>query len=69
MLLTALAAGLLTGCAVGNSDPTCPRIVAYSPEAQNAAAAEIEALPPESVLPGMMADYAAVRAEIRECAR
>lgn len=67
--LIALALASLTACAPVASDPVCPRIVEYSPEAQTRAAAEIEALPPDSVLPGLIGDYASARAEIRECAK
>lgn len=68
--LIALAAAWLSGCAsTANFEPVCPRLVRYPAETQDRAAAEIEALPPDSVLPELIADYALVRAEIRECAR
>lgn len=69
-LLIAAGMALLSGCANTTPfEPACPRLVAYPAETQDQAAAEIEALPPGSVLPQFIADYSVMRAEVRECAR
>lgn len=65
--LTALATGLLTGCATAVSNPVCPTHYPYTEAEQRQAATEIEALPPGGVIERMIADYAAVREEIRAC--
>ena len=41
-------------------------VKAYSQEQLDQAAAEIEALPPDSVLAVMVADYGVLRAQVRE---
>ncbi|WP_342779891.1 hypothetical protein [Paracoccus aurantiacus] len=43
-------------------------MVAYDQAARDRAAAELEALPDDAVLVGMMADYAVMRAQARVCA-
>lgn len=65
LMWTALAAALLTGCAKVDSSAVTPTLYIYSPELQAQAAAELEALPVDSVLPRLIGDYAVVRAEIR----
>ncbi|MCT4334310.1 hypothetical protein MU516_15700 [Paracoccus sp. YLB-12] len=60
----------LTACATGGSDPAsavCPPVVAYDQPVQERAAAELEAMPEDAVLVGMMADYAVMRAQARVC--
>lgn len=64
-LLTATLS--LAGCATAVSS-ACPVPVKYDRKTLDHAASEIEALPSTSVLPGMMADYAGLRAEARACA-
>lgn len=63
-----LTAGLLlTGCVPASFDPAAaPMVKAYSQEQLDQAAAEIEALPPDSVLAVMVADYGVLRAQVRE---
>jgi hypothetical protein len=58
---------LLPGCAPGNSRTVCPPLATYSPETQERAADELETLPIGSALGQMLADYAALRGEIRAC--
>jgi len=61
----------LTACATGGSDPGragCPPVVAYDQAVRDRAAAELEALPEDAALVGMMADYAVMRAQARVCA-
>ncbi len=58
----------LASCAPGISEPDCPPLVEYDLVDQTRAADELEALPPTSVLPRFMADYAALRAVVRACA-
>ncbi len=61
---------LLTGCAAVDSDPpavVCPPVVAYDQATMDRAAAELEALPPDSALAGMMADYVVMRDQTRAC--
>ena len=66
-----IATSLLTACATGGSDPgsaVCPPVVDYDQAVRNRAAAEMEALPDNAALVGMMADYAVMRAQARACA-
>ncbi|SMX27279.1 hypothetical protein TRP8649_01382 [Pelagimonas phthalicica] len=63
-LLLPIAALLLSGCAQGVSN-ALPPVKEYSPEVQARAADELEALPPNSVLAMMIADYAVLRAQVR----
>ncbi|WCR08811.1 hypothetical protein JHX87_08485 [Paracoccus fistulariae] len=66
-----IATILLTACATGGSDPgsaVCPPVVAYDQALRDKAAAELEALPEDAALVGMMADYAVVRTQARACA-
>jgi outer membrane murein-binding lipoprotein Lpp len=66
-----LAALLLAGCApaLPPAPPAvvCPALVEYDQTTRNRAADEVERLPPGSVLAGMIADYAALRAAVRAC--
>ena len=60
----------LTACATGGSDPggaVCPPVVAYDQAAPEKSAAELQALPEDAALFGMMADYAVMRAQARAC--
>lgn len=55
---------------MGGSDllwPVCPPVVTYTPGDQMRAAAEIEALPEDAVLDGMLRDYAVLRDQARAC--
>lgn len=66
-----IATSLLTACATGGSDPggaVCPPVVAYDQAVGEKAAAELQALPGDAALVGMMADYAVMRAQARACA-
>lgn len=63
----ALAAMLLTGCAVATSDGACPVEVKYSSAFQMQLAAELEALPPGAALGVAMADYGRLRDQTRAC--
>jgi len=64
-----IALALLTGCATARSDPAvvCPPLIAYDPATQARAAEAVEALPADSPLIPLLADYAQVRAQIRAC--
>ncbi|PZO63600.1 MAG: hypothetical protein DI498_13005 [Paracoccus denitrificans] len=65
-----IATSLLTACATGGSDPgvaVCPPVVAYDQAEWDKAAVELEALPGDAALVGIMADYAVVRAQARAC--
>ena len=60
----------LTACATGGSDrggAVCPPVVAYDQAVGERAAAELEALPDDAALVGMMADYAVMWAQARAC--
>ena len=66
----AIATSLLTACAKGGSDPVgavCPPVVAYDQVVRDRAAVELETLPEDAALIGMMADYAVMRAQARAC--
>ncbi len=65
-----IAMTLLTSCGTGGSDiggAVCPPVVAYDQAAQDRAAAEIEALPQNSAMATMMADYHVLRQQARAC--
>ena len=62
-LLFSLA--LLGGCAHYVHD--CPPIVTYSPETSARLADELEALPPDSIIPGIVGDYMMERDQLRAC--
>ncbi len=65
-----IVTSLLTACATGGSDPggaTCPPVVVYDQALRDRAAVELEALPKDAALVGMMADYAVMRAQARVC--
>ena len=62
---------LLTACATDDSDPgsvVCPPVIAYGQAMRDRAAAELDAVPEDAALVGMMADYAVMRAQARACA-
>jgi len=64
----AIALLWLAGCGPAISEgPICPPVVPYTAEAQARAADEMAALPPGAVLPEMLADYAALRDQLRAC--
>lgn len=66
----AIATISLTACATGGSDrggAACPPVVAYNQAVRDRAIAELEALPEDAALIGMMADYAVMRAQARTC--
>ena len=70
-LALVIATSLLTACATGGSDlggTACPPVVAYDQAVRERAAAELEALPEDAALVGMMADYAVMRAQAQACA-
>ena len=46
---------------------SCPPVVDYSATVQTRAAAEIETLPEDTVLVGMLSDYAVLRDQARAC--
>ena len=59
---------VLAGCG-HNTALVCPSIVPYSPSIQQGAAAELKALPSNSVIARMMGDYGELRARIRAACR
>ena len=67
-----MALALLTmsiaGCATASSNGACPREVEYSAEQQVRAAGELQALPREGMVRGvMMPDYGRLRDQSRAC--
>jgi hypothetical protein len=66
----AVAMIFLTGCATGSSDRrwavVCPPIVDYSREDQRNSADEVEALLEGSTIVQWLADYAVLRAQVRD---
>ena len=65
-----IATSLLSACATASSDPggaVCPPVVVYEQVVRDRAAEELEALPEDAALVGMMADYAVMRAQARVC--
>ena len=60
-----LACLLLAGCSHYVSD--CPKLKVYPPETSARLADELEALPPESVIPGIIGDYMTERDLLRAC--
>ena len=69
----AIAASLLTGCAMVGSKPrittVCLPVVDYSREFQRRAADELELLPDGSAIAEMLSDYSVMRAQGRICQR
>lgn len=64
-----IAMTLLSACGtVGSDHGACPPVVDYPAGVQERAAEEIEALPRDSVVAGMMADYHVLRQQARACA-
>ncbi|MFV0336076.1 MAG: hypothetical protein ACK5JR_18640 [Tropicimonas sp.] len=51
----------------GSDHGACPPVVEYPAAVQERAAAEIEALPWDSAVAGMMADYQVLRRQARTC--
>ncbi len=65
-----IAMTLLSACATGGSDrgsAVCPPVVAYDQAVRERAAAEIEALPQDSAVAAMMADYHVLRQQALAC--
>ena len=66
-----IATSWLTGCATEGFEAgglaTCPPVVEYSRELQARAAEELAMLPERSAVVEMMADYAVLRDQAREC--
>jgi hypothetical protein len=52
---------------MAGSDGACPPVVQYPAAVQERAAVEIEGLPQESVVAGMMADYHVMRQQAQGC--
>lgn len=68
LLATATLATLLAGCATAPTDPTAvaaPHLVDYPPAVQRQAADELEALPDDSAVGRMIADYGNLRDQVR----
>lgn len=67
----AIAMSLLSGCATVGSDlaglEVCPPVVEYSREFQRRAAEELARLPEGSAVVAMLADYAVMREQVRQC--
>lgn len=60
----------LSACGTAGSDHgTCPPVVEYPAAVRERAAVEIEALPKDSVIVGIMADYHVLRQQARACRR
>ncbi|KAA5602810.1 hypothetical protein F1188_20240 [Roseospira marina] len=59
----------LAACATAGSEPAvvCPPLMAYDRATLAAAADAVDALPADSPLIPLLADYAQVRAQIRAC--
>src|SRR5690606_7753640 len=62
-----LAPMLLSACASGVSNTTCPPVAAYSQSFQTALADELQTLPPAPHLDTALQDYAVLRQQIRTC--
>ncbi len=67
------ATTLLAACATVDSESAaggaCPTLAHYPAEFRERAAAEIEQLPEDSAIVGMLSDYAAMREQTRACMR
>ncbi len=61
---------LLGACSASSSNtcsPTCPPVVGYPTALQEQAAVEIEVLPHDSAVDGIMSDYHVMRQQARAC--
>jgi len=69
--MIALIAMILAACSTKASfDPggtDCPPVKTYSKARQKDLKAELVALPPQSVIPGIIADYKVLRDQVRAC--
>lgn len=72
LAVLAIATSLLTGCATVGFEAggvaACPPVVGYSRDFQARAAEELARLPDGSAVVEMMADYAVMREQARDCA-
>ncbi|TRW92126.1 hypothetical protein FNJ84_21210 [Paracoccus sp. M683] len=60
----------LSACGAGGSEQggaVCPPVVEYPTAVQEKAAAELDTLPENTTLVGMMADYHVLRRQARAC--
>jgi len=60
----------LVACSIATMAPSvslCPEPKHYSADEEKRAAAELIALPPDSIIATMIVDYARERAELRAC--
>jgi hypothetical protein len=58
----------LSGCGTASSSTAvCPPVKEYSPHLQRQLADEVDALPPASIIPGFLSDYAVLRRQVRAC--
>ena len=63
-----IAMTLLSACGTAGSDHgACPPVVDYPAAVQKRAAEELEAMPEDSAVAGMMADYHVLRRQARAC--
>jgi hypothetical protein len=65
-----IVTSLLSACATVSSEPFaggCPPVVEYSQAEQAQAADEVAALPEDSVVIDWLADYSALRDQVRLC--
>jgi hypothetical protein len=70
VVVLAIAASLLAGCATERSDGApCPPVVAYSREFLGRAADELDSLPAGSAIEEVLADYQVMRDQARACER
>ena len=68
LVVLAIAASLLTGCATARSDGApCPPVVPYSRDFLTRAADELDSLPSGSAIEQMLADYQVMRDQVRAC--
>lgn len=66
-LLTACVAAGSSGVTVQTAVVACPHVKDYPPAVQARAADELEALPPDATLRGLVVDYGELREAARAC--
>lgn len=66
LLIGLIVMSLLSACGT-MTNGSCPPLKSYTKAKKEKAAAEIEAMAPDAIIPEFMADYTVLRAMVRRC--
>jgi hypothetical protein len=71
LVVLVIVASLPSGCGTAGSErpaaAVCPPVVSYGAELRARVAAEVETVPEESAVSGLLSDYAVMRDQARAC--